>query len=62
MSHSNSEKGTHVKKAHLGGKYVPTYFMDYYLVPFAAKILERNPKLDENLLPKQRNQTKMLLA
>ena len=45
------KKGKHEKFAHLGGKYVPRYFMEYYIVPFASKILECNPHLDDQFIP-----------
>ena len=45
------KRGKHTKFVELGNKYVPKYFMDFYIIPFAKKILISNPELDELIMP-----------
>ena len=45
------KRGKHVKFPELGSKFVPKYFMDFYIVPFASKILSSNPSLDDQFIP-----------
>ena len=45
------KRGKHVKFADLGDKFVPRFFMDYYIVPLAKKILSCNPNMDESFVP-----------
>ena len=41
------KRGVHSRFESLGGSFVPKYFMEHYLVPFAQKVLEDNPDIDE---------------
>ena len=40
------KRGKHVTFAELDGKFVPKYFMDYYIIPFAEQILVAITSLD----------------
>ena len=45
------KRGKHMKFSDLGDKYVPKFFMDYYIVPLAKKIEACNPNMDEGFVP-----------
>ena len=45
------KRGKHEKFQSLGGKFVPKYFIDYYLVPFAEKVVKDNPNIDDYFIP-----------
>ena len=45
------KRGKHIKFNELGGKFVPKYFMEYYIVPFAEKCLLPIPPLMNSLYP-----------
>ena len=45
------KRGKHVKFNELDGKFVPKYFMENYIVPFAEKILASHSSLDEQFVP-----------
>ena len=45
------KRGKHTKFVELGNKFVPRYFMEFYIIPFAKKILACNSNLDELIMP-----------
>ena len=45
------KRGKHVKFPELEDKFVPKFFMDYYIVPLAKKIHTSNPNIDERFVP-----------
>ena len=44
------KRGKHTKFPELGGRFVPKFFMEYYIVPFAQKMLETHQNLDDVIL------------
>ena len=45
------KRGKHVRFPDLGDKFVPKFFMDYYIVPLAKKIENSNPNMDATFVP-----------